>query len=79
MDFNKRSENAFDRWLAKKPESDRPTSNFLNNQISPENPVRATSAYIPDQVKLLITNKAFCIMQRAKRTVKIRIILVFMV
>jgi hypothetical protein len=29
------------------PDSDRPSSLFLNNRISPEKPVQATSAYNP--------------------------------
>jgi hypothetical protein len=35
MDFNKRRENAFGGLLAKKPESDRPSSHYFNTRISP--------------------------------------------
>jgi hypothetical protein len=47
MDFNKRRENAFGGLLAKKPESDRPSSHYFNTRISPGKSIYATSAYNP--------------------------------
>jgi hypothetical protein len=44
VDFNKRRENDVDSVLANKLESDQHSLNFINNRISPEKPVLATSA-----------------------------------
>jgi hypothetical protein len=45
MAFNKRRDSAFDRSLANEPKLDRLSSDLLNNRISPEKFVRATSAH----------------------------------